>query len=109
MTTRIEKLSYNQKEIVGRGGNGTYVFKGFYYDGPAFLRVFLTDDDKNKKQVAIKRIQKSAVDDDESVVMREIELMLKVGDHPNILRYIHSEKDINYMYAYITIKYALNL
>jgi len=76
-------LSYDQKEIIGRGGNGTTVFKGFYY--------------KNKKQVAIKRIQRSYLENDESIVKKEVELLLKVDYHPNILHYIHLEMDINYL------------
>ena len=92
MTTIVDKLRYDQKEIIGRGGNGTTVFSGSILEGDD------ADDDKIKKKVAIKRIQRSYAQNDESTIRREVELMLKVGHHPNILRYIHSEMDINYMY-----------
>jgi len=96
MTTIIQKLSYDQKEIIGRGGNGTTVFKGFYYEDPPIFGG-ANYDEEYTKQVAIKRIQKSYVEGDESIVKHEVNLMLKVGHHPNILRYIHSEIDINYL------------
>ena len=100
METRVGKLSYNKKEIVGRGGNGTTVFKGFYYEDPP-ISGGANYDEKYTKQVAIKRIQKSYVENDERIVKHEVGLMLKVGHHPNILRYIHSEMDINYLYVNI--------
>ena len=67
MTSRVNKLSYDQKEIIGRGGNGTTVFKGFYYEDPT-IPGGADHDEENKKQVAIKRIQKSYVENDESII-----------------------------------------
>lgn len=96
MTTIVDKLSYDPKEIIGRGGNGTTVFKGFYYEDPT-IHGGADHDEEQKKQVAIKRIQRSYVEGDESIIKHEVDLMLKVGNHPNILRYIHSEMDINYL------------
>lgn len=52
MTTRIEKLSYHQ-DVIGQGGSGTAVFKGFYYEDAAFPGDDDTDDNENKTQVAI--------------------------------------------------------
>ena len=103
MTTIVDKLRYDQKEIIGRGGNGTTVFSGSILEGDD------ADDDKIKKKVAIKRIQRSYAQNDESTIKREVELMLKVGHHPNILRYIHSEMDINYMYKTYSIALTIYL
>ncbi len=96
MATIVDKLRYDQKEIICLGGNGTTVFSGSILEGG-------DDDDKIKKKGAIKRIQRSYAQTDESTIKREVELMLKVGHHPNILRYIHSEMDINYMYRAYSI------
>ncbi len=99
MTTEVGQLAFDQKNIIGHGSNGTNVFKGFYYKDPTILGSPASDDD-NKKKVAIKRILRTYVNSDENIVNHEVELMLKVGHHPNILRYIHSEMDINYLCVY---------
>ena len=99
MTVIVEKLSFDPKEIIGHGGNGTTVFKGFYYEDPTIHGGAVHDGEK-KKQVAIKRIQRSYVEGDESIIKHEVDLLITVGHHPNILRYIHSEMDINYLCVY---------
>ncbi len=71
-----EKLSYNSDDIIGRGSFGTIVFSGFYSPSTA---------------VAVKRIQIANVKDDKLQVQKEVELMMKAKDHPNILRYIATE------------------
>ncbi len=86
MTSIFHKLSYDPKEIIGRGGNGTTVFKGFYYEYPTINRGADHNEEK-KKQVAIKRIQRSYVEGDESIIKHEVDLMITVGHHPNILRW----------------------
>ena len=92
MTKRVGKLSFaNQKEnIVGQSSKGTIVFKGFYYEDHG-------NQDGNKKQVAIKRIQRLTIDDDEIIGNHEVGLMQKAGKHPNILRYICFEKDEDFV------------
>ena len=96
MTTEVGQLAFDQKKIIGHGSNGTNVFKGFYYKDPTILGNPASDDD-NKKKVAIKRILRTYVNSDENIINHEVELMLKVGHHPNILRYIWFEKDINFL------------
>jgi len=80
MTTKKvgERLSYDQKAILGRGTFGT-VFNGF-------LEILA---------VAVKRIQNS--EPEAPFIHREVELMQKAKDHPNILRYICTERDNKFM------------
>jgi len=68
--TAGDKLKYNKKKILGKGGFAT-VFEGLF---------------EGSKPVAIKRFQTSDVEN-ESSILKEAELMLKANDHPNILRY----------------------
>lgn len=75
MATRVGKLNYNQKKVIGRGSFGTIVYRGF-------LGLY-----ENDKQVAVKRMQRGK-HLDESLVQREVELMKKASGHHNILRYI---------------------
>jgi len=75
-----KKLSYNPVNVIGQGSFGI-VYKGSY----------------NNKQVAVKRIQRSH-DVNESV-RQEVELMIKVGAHPNSLRYICTHVDNYYLYV----------
>lgn len=91
MTKTVGKLSFaNSKEnIIGKGSKGTIVFKGFYYKDPATLG----GDEENKKQVAIKRMQKLLLKNDEISGNHEVELMQKAEKHENILRCICFEKD----------------
>lgn len=80
MATRVGKVNYNQTKVVGRGSYGTYVFRGFLglheYDRP----------------VAVKRMQRGP-NLDESLIQREVELMKRASEHPNILRYIRQDSD----------------
>ena len=77
MTTSVGKLNFVQSEktTLGKGSYGTTVFSGFH-----------TTSDSESVPVAIKRIIKTHTEV-ESVV-REVKLMQKAGDHPNILRVI---------------------
>jgi len=89
MTTPVDKLSYDQGQIIGQGRYGTTVFKGFYdEDG---------DDDKKQQPVAVKRIQKIYVNDNTSTAKHEVEMMQKAANHPNVLRYIFFEMDANFL------------
>ena len=84
MASRVGKLKYNKGKVVGRGSSGTYVFRGFL--GPH----------ENGIPVAVKRMQRSP-NLDESLIQREVELLKKANDHPNIIRYIHQESDSNFL------------
>lgn len=83
MAIRVGQLNYNPMKIVGRGSFGTIVYQGLLglYDGGP---------------VAVKRIQRDNYLD-ESETQCEAELMKRAGNHPNILRYIHQEKNENFL------------
>lgn len=89
--TRVGKLSYDPKKIIGRGSMGTVVFQGFHHSP--------SNDDK-VTSVAVKRVLKSGLlndNGDESSIEREVELMQRISDHPNILRYICTEKNDDFL------------
>lgn len=93
----VGKLSYDHTKILGKGSKGTFVFGGFY-ENPTIIGIAVDDDNKSKKQVAIKRIQRTDFSgNDDIFTNHEVVLMQKAGDHPNILRYIWSEKDDIFM------------
>lgn len=82
MTTKtVGNLSYetNTNTVLGKGSFGT-VFSGT-----------LLKDDGSYQSVAVKRILNSEPDAND--IQREVELMKRVSDHPNILRYICTEAD----------------
>ncbi len=82
---RVGKLTYetNTNSILGRGSFGT-VFPGF-----------LEIKGSSHQPVAVKRILNSELE--APFIQREVELMKKVSDHPNILRYICTEKDVDFL------------
>ena len=87
----VGKLSYDHTKILGQGSKGTFVFGGFYESA-------VDDDNKSKKQVAIKRIQRTDFSENDDIFTNhEVLLMQKAGNHPNILRYVWSEKDDIFM------------
>lgn len=75
MTTKIGKLRYDPKNILGQG-YGTTVFSGF------FKRNLIGRD----KPVAIKRVQRS-----DDFGLKEVEFMKKTIENPYILRLLHIE------------------
>lgn len=79
MTTKIGDVRFDQKTIIGRGSYGNTVFKGFYID----------------KAVAVKRVLRSEVN--EQAVQQEVELMKKAKDHPNVLRYICTDTNDDFL------------
>lgn len=78
------KLFYDTKKQIGRGTLGSSVFQGFFGD--------------DKEIVAVKRILKSDVKDDEPDIKRETEIMLKAENHANILRYSCTESNKDFWY-----------
>jgi len=84
MTKVIGKLSYEPNDKIGQGAFGT-VFSGFYN-----LLLY-----SESTPVAIKQIQISRVKEDD--IKKEVELMIKAKDHPNILRYIFMETNDDFM------------
>ena len=74
MMTTVNKLSYNQKKIIGRGMYGTIVFIGFYYEDMALSR----GENNIRVMTAIKRIHKKIKWKTRKVsskVQHEVELM----------------------------------
>ncbi len=79
----VGKLRYDPSKHFGSGSFGT-VFAGYF----------------GRKKVAVKRIQKQHVDTNhESLMPSEAELMQTADDHPNILRYVCTEKDAHFVYV----------
>ncbi len=98
MTTRIGNLRYDPKKIIGRGRFGT-VFSGFHYT-ESFIDEWIGRKlgRKVEKPIAVKRIQRTDVlAGEESGIHREVEVMLRANDHPNILRLICTEIDANFL------------
>ena len=87
----VGKLSYDPNKVLGRGSFGT-VFSGFhvYLDKSLFRPAKST-------QVAVKRVEKSIVN--EPLFRKEEELMKKANNHPNILKYIHTEINAEFLYV----------
>jgi len=71
---KVGELSYNPEDVIGRGGSAN-VYSGRY----------------SLRPVAIKRLERLYDKDKFAIQQREIELMKTVGDHPNVLRCIHTE------------------
>ena len=92
-----DKLSYDPKTILGRGSFGI-VFKGLL---ESKMGINSNSRGSIKTAVAVKRFQNSEI---EAIsLQREVLLMQRAGDHPNILRYICTEKDDDFMYEIVGI------
>ena len=81
---KVGKLTYDQEQIIGKGAHCSFVFSGFYQDKSIGIR----------KPVAVKRPLRSRRD---SGVQQEMTIIQKASGHPNILRYISTEIDSNFM------------
>lgn len=82
--TRVGNLSYDPKCVIGRGSYGS-VFNGFH-----------NEEGLNRRPVAVKRVLRSEVN--ESAVQQEVELMKRAIEHRNILRYISTEMNDDFVY-----------
>lgn len=83
--TEVGKLSYDPKSsMLGKGSFGT-VFSGFYQVS-----------NKKSTPVAIKRLERGSLS--ESAIRKEEELLKRASsNHPNILRYIHTEMNAEFL------------
>ncbi|XP_077173197.1 serine/threonine-protein kinase/endoribonuclease IRE2 isoform X3 [Paroedura picta] len=74
----VGKISFDPKEVVGRGAGGTCVFRG-HFDG---------------RKVAVKRLLPEYT----HLVEREVQLLRESDEHPNVVRYFCTEKDRQFHY-----------
>ncbi|XP_078273922.1 serine/threonine-protein kinase/endoribonuclease IRE1 isoform X2 [Rhinoraja longicauda] len=79
----IGKISFNPREVLGHGGEGTFVFRG-------------TFDDRN---VAVKRILPECF----NFADREVQLLRESDEHPNVIRYFCTERDRQFYYIAIEL------
>lgn len=86
MNRIVGDLSYDLNKILGQGSFGTLVFSGFHILGG--------------KPVAVKRVQRSFLKN-EDLLHQEVELMQKASNHPNILCFISTEINDDYLYLYM--------
>ncbi len=89
--TRIGNLSYNKKIMIGRG-TFSDVFRGQYNAPDTISRSGVPS------ELAVKRIVLSS-DVIEESFLQEVNLMklANAKDHPNILRYICTEKNDDFL------------
>ena len=76
--TFADIFKHYKDKVLGTGSHGTKVYKGNFQGRP----------------IAIKQVLKSL----STTVKREAAIMLKVDQHPNILRYFAKEEDDNFIY-----------
>jgi len=89
------ELRYDPNDIIGKGF--CTVFSGFYKPKPVgALGGFLKKDHSLSTPVAVKQIQIANLKNLQEV-QNEVDLMIKVKDHPNILRYISKETTIDFL------------
>lgn len=79
---QVGKLKYDPKKEIGRGSYGI-VYEGLFEDQSG-----------RNLDVAIKRIIRS----NDSIENSEANLLEKATGHPNILRILYCEKDIDFLY-----------
>lgn len=90
MKIKVRMLSYNPNKILGEGSLGNNVFKGLLKRDTLLGTVL-----GPSKLVAIKRIQKSRFKLDDN--KQELEILKNLPDHPNILRYLWTEIDKDFV------------
>ncbi|XP_063082735.1 serine/threonine-protein kinase/endoribonuclease IRE2 isoform X3 [Cavia porcellus] len=76
--TIVGKISFNTKDVLGRGAGGTFVFRG-QFEGRA---------------VAVKRLLRECF----GLVQREVQLLQESDRHPNVLRYFCTERSPQFHY-----------
>ncbi|GAM26444.1 hypothetical protein SAMD00019534_096190 [Acytostelium subglobosum LB1] len=85
---KVGKFRFSRKEshIIGRGSNGTLVFRGIWNE---------------RIPVAVKQMQKAF----NSLISKEIQVLIQLTDSncPNIVRYIDQEEDDMFVYLGITL------
>ncbi|EFX77192.1 hypothetical protein DAPPUDRAFT_305906 [Daphnia pulex] len=75
---QVGKMLFNPSEILGKGCDGTFVYKGLY----------------DRRDVAVKRL----LPDCFMVADREVALLRESDAHPNVIRYFCTEQDRQFKY-----------
>ena len=88
-TKRVGNVSYDPNAVLGRG-SFSLVYRGS-------LELNHNNECNDRPlEVAVKRLQYSQ--QEANVIRREIKLMQEFSDHSNILRYICTEKNDDFVY-----------
>lgn len=75
---KVGKIKFNSEEILGKGCEGTFVFKGEY----------------DNRSVAVKRLLPECF----TFADREVDLLRESDQHPNVIRYYCTEQDKQFRY-----------
>ncbi|XP_025052086.1 serine/threonine-protein kinase/endoribonuclease IRE1 isoform X2 [Alligator sinensis] len=82
-TVMVGKISFNPKDVLGHGAEGTIVYRGTF----------------DNRDVAVKRILPECF----SFADREVQLLRESDEHPNVIRYFCTEKDRQFQYIAIEL------
>uniref|UniRef100_A0A8C9VF40 Serine/threonine-protein kinase/endoribonuclease IRE1 n=1 Tax=Scleropages formosus TaxID=113540 RepID=A0A8C9VF40_SCLFO len=80
---RVGNITFNPKNVLGHGAEGTIVYKGQFDSRP----------------VAVKRILPECF----SFADREVQLLRESDEHPNVIRYFCTEKERQFQYIAIEL------
>ncbi|KAI1896757.1 hypothetical protein AGOR_G00098100 [Albula goreensis] len=80
---RVGNISFNPKNVLGHGAEGTIVYRGQF----------------DNRAVAVKRILPECF----SFADREVQLLRESDEHPNVIRYFCTEKDRQFQYIAIEL------
>nr|XP_015212025.1 PREDICTED: serine/threonine-protein kinase/endoribonuclease IRE1 isoform X2 [Lepisosteus oculatus] len=75
---RVGNITFNPRDVLGHGAEGTVVYKGRFDD----------------RAVAVKRILPECF----SFADREVQLLRESDEHPNVIRYFCTERDRQFQY-----------
>ena len=81
---KVGSISFDPERILGKGCDGTFVFKGTF----------------DNRKVAVKRLLNACF----NVADREVEILRESDQHPNVIRYYCMEKDRQF--RYIALEYC---
>ena len=82
----VGKIAFSTQEIIGRGSQGTTVFKSVYLLSSHFVLLMFETYFRgqfDKRQVAVKRILPESF----TLADREVDLLRQSDEHPNVVRY----------------------
>ncbi|KAA0705229.1 Serine/threonine-protein kinase/endoribonuclease IRE1 [Triplophysa tibetana] len=82
-TVSIVNITFNPKDVLGHGAEGTIVYRGQFDNRP----------------VAVKRILPECF----SFADREVQLLRESDEHPNVIRYFCTERDRQFQYIAIEL------